>query len=231
MTQARGPSSWGPSSWGECACRVLGFATAVFRVRQVVEPSINEALAHNVQVVLTDSAAEPDARLLFESTPGLFQSLAGSGKADYEIQFPYVDRSWKLSFMRSRQNQAQGAPLVVLAFGLVASTLLGVAYSALKVIRALRRQVSNALRLGSYTLIEKLGEGGMGVVYRGSHALLRRPTAIKLLPPTKRNAHQLARFEREVRQTSRLAHPNTGRPLAHACPSDCQSTAGWQSNR
>ena len=72
-----------------------------------------------------------------------------------------------------------------------------------------RRAVIKAKQLGQYALIEKLGEGGMGVVYRGHHAMLRRPTAIKLLNVEKTTDEAVARFEREVQLTSQLNHPNT----------------------
>ncbi|HVJ90661.1 MAG TPA: serine/threonine-protein kinase [Labilithrix sp.] len=71
----------------------------------------------------------------------------------------------------------------------------------------LRLQVRKATRLGQYFLEAKIGEGGTGVVYRASHAMLRRPTAIKLLTGT--TGQSAERFEREVQLTAGLTHPNT----------------------
>ena len=73
----------------------------------------------------------------------------------------------------------------------------------------LRAQIREFGKLGQYTLEDKIGEGGMGVVYRATHAMLRRPAAIKLLSKERASESDEARFEREVQLTSRLAHPNT----------------------
>jgi CheY-like chemotaxis protein len=63
--------------------------------------------------------------------------------------------------------------------------------------------------IGAYSLDERIGTGGMGVVYRAHHAMLQRPAAVKLLQGDQITEQTIARFEREVQRTSQLNHPNT----------------------
>jgi serine/threonine-protein kinase len=83
------------------------------------------------------------------------------------------------------------------------------AYGA-EVISSLRKEVQDARQFGQYRLQERLGQGGMGEVYKAEHQLLKRPCAIKLIKPEHASDPQmLARFEREVRTTAKLTHWNT----------------------
>jgi len=89
--------------------------------------------------------------------------------------------------------------------------LLGVALAVMTsgVTYGLREAVREARRLGPYTLEERIGTGGMGEVHRAHHALLRRPVAVKLLPPEHSSGTTAERFEREAQLTALLTHPNT----------------------
>ncbi len=74
----------------------------------------------------------------------------------------------------------------------------------------LQRSAHRAKRLGNYLIEKQLGEGGMGKVYVAQHAMICRPTAVKVMSADGADGPTaLARFEREVRLSASLTHPNT----------------------
>src|SRR5579872_6475770 len=71
------------------------------------------------------------------------------------------------------------------------------------------RGKGRSLVLGNYLLLEKIGQGGMGAVYKAEHRRMKRIVAIKMLPPKMLdNAAAAARFQREVEAAAKLNHPN-----------------------
>jgi len=97
--------------------------------------------------------------------------------------------------------------------------------------------------LGAYQIVDRLGAGGMGEVYRARDRRLGREVALKVLPAAKLNRESLQRFLQEGRSASRVNHPNivaihdvgeqdgipylvmeyvVGKPLSEAIP-----PAGW----
>ncbi len=81
------------------------------------------------------------------------------------------------------------------------------AYSTLAWWR-LSRKLGSGRRIGAYKLDRELAEGGMATIHLAHHALLKRPTAVKILKRHLATDELLARFEREVRLASELDHPN-----------------------
>ena len=66
-----------------------------------------------------------------------------------------------------------------------------------------------SLVLGNYVVLDKLGQGGMGLVLKAEHRRMERLVALKVLSPkVVRTPEALQRFQREVKAAARLAHPN-----------------------
>ena len=63
--------------------------------------------------------------------------------------------------------------------------------------------------IGRYQIVEELGRGGMGIVYKGHDPILERPVAIKILSQELvQNSEAKDRFIREAQASARLNHPN-----------------------
>jgi tRNA A-37 threonylcarbamoyl transferase component Bud32 len=91
----------------------------------------------------------------------------------------------------------------------------GIAIFGSRVVYKLTRDLSKARQMGSYQLLEKIGAGGMGEVWKAKHQMLVRPAAIKFIRPEALGADNAAsrtalrRFEREAQATSGLASPHS----------------------
>jgi serine/threonine-protein kinase len=115
-------------------------------------------------------------------------------------------------------NTVPGVTLSKFFFGLIFPYLLVVvmAYVGARVIYALGKEVTRARALGAYRLVERLGDGGMGEVWRAKHHLLARPAAIKLVRPEFLGTSDAGRYrqlqerlEREAQATAMLRSPHT----------------------
>ena len=119
-----------------------------------------------------------------------------------------------------QSNFAMPAADIVASYLVPPFICAAVAIAPTRALQRLGNAVASARRLGSYELVEKLGAGGMGEVWRARHRLLARPAAIKLVRPEiidqradpsatgPRNIF-LERFEREAQATADLTSPHT----------------------
>jgi eukaryotic-like serine/threonine-protein kinase len=94
--------------------------------------------------------------------------------------------------------------------------VLIMAYAGSRVVYSLGTAVTKAREMGSYRLVERLGKGGMGEVWRAKHRMLARPAAIKLIRPEvlgakdhETRAMLLRRFEREAQATALMRSAHT----------------------
>ncbi len=94
------------------------------------------------------------------------------------------------------------------------AVVVGLAFFTARFVHQLGESVRRAREMGAYHLVERLGAGGMGEVWRADHRTLARPAAIKLVRPDLLGdptaaERVLTRFEREARATAALTSPHT----------------------
>jgi tRNA A-37 threonylcarbamoyl transferase component Bud32 len=113
-------------------------------------------------------------------------------------------------------NQPLPAAFVFLVGSLPTEMSAVIAIILSRFVYSLGTDVSKAREMGSYKLVELLGQGGMGEVWRAEHRLLARPAAIKLIQPevlgcrdSRETAIVKRRFEREAQATAMLSSPHT----------------------
>ena len=192
---------------------LFGFVSAVFRVAPLVSRAVSGSAATAGDVsglgyVLRD-LEEPGSPTLAErpKDAGTLPRRAGLELAAMPVSFADRHR-WNLDVFAlpgAFPTAKRGAIAAALA-GVVFSLVGLVIHTSVRTIIRLRRQMN---KVGPYRLVARLGRGAMGVVWEARHALLRRPTAIKLLAPGTGGERALARFEREVQLTAGLTHPST----------------------
>lgn len=108
----------------------------------------------------------------------------------------------EVAFLLDQDRASSVLPLTVIA--------AAIATFATHIINSVRREAFKARQYGQYRLMERLGRGGMGEVYKAEHVLLKRPCAIKLIKSSdEADAVAVARFEKEVKTTAKLTHWNT----------------------
>ena len=67
---------------------------------------------------------------------------------------------------------------------------------------------SEGMVLGDYRVLEKIGAGGMGIVFKAEHCRMKRVVAVKILPTNLESGDDVRRFYQEVEAAAKLQHPN-----------------------
>ncbi len=202
-----------PGSTASRRGSLYGFVSAIFRVGPLVSWAVSGSAATAGDVsglgyVLRD-LEEPGSPTLAERPKSALSLPRRAGLELASLPVSFADRHrWNLDVFAlpgAFLTAKRGAILAAIA-GIVFALLGLVIHTSLRTIIRLRRQMD---KVGPYRLTARLGRGAMGVVWEARHALLRRPTAIKLLAPGTGGERALARFEREVQLTAALTHPST----------------------
>ena len=180
------------------ALNLLAGLTEVSLTQPDVIPGFGVALVLFIPAAFIPWREKYQAALSALAVAGSILTLAVS-----YLLVPEVQAFWSGGAVRSFGEQ--------ILLSSVGSALLGAtSVFVTRTLYGLRKTAFRAQRLGNYVLHKEIGEGGMGRVYVAEHALMCRPSAVKVLKAASgADGTALARFEREVRLSSSLSHPNT----------------------
>jgi serine/threonine-protein kinase len=225
------PLNWAPGAISIAVA--LAVAWAIQRARLGPRAVIAVALVFEVVSSYGIAAAEyfqPSITLSFRG-PWIGLSWVAVWTLLFNVVVPTVPRYAVLAALAS----ITAVPVVVLLSVSVFSTEAGpgpvpillaflfpyllvvvMAYVGGRVVYDLGKEVRRAHELGSYRLVQRLGAGGMGEVWKADHRLLARPAAIKLIrssppgdPAGAESDDMRRRFEREAQLIARLRSPHT----------------------
>lgn len=183
------------------------------------------------ELLTFESAGDPILRAFFSVKPQLsgFYRFEAEGAGFIAAVAPLRDKGrpdWRIAFVAPEAtflaalHTHKKRSVISAALALVAATLLSGGFARM-IVRtkrevamareAERKARTEARELGSYRLIDKLGEGGMGEVWRAEHRLLARDAAIKLIRTEGRpiSAMEKQRFQREAQSLAALRCRNT----------------------
>lgn len=134
------------------------------------------------------------------SVPRLREVILASGLLD-ESQLTAVEADVRLAGQPAETGDSRGFDKAV-ALECVRKKLL-TKFQARELLAGRRR-----FTLGQYRVLDEIGRGGMGQVFKAEHRLMKRRVAVKVLPLSKANPQTEAAFQREIEMLGKLSHEN-----------------------
>ncbi len=194
----------------------------VLRLLEILLIAVPIIEATTVQVLETERLVSTGR---VESVPMLHATIGATVSLFIAIYGMFIPSNWRrtaiitgfaallptiVTFVQLRLTSSQliETPSLITPFLLIMTAV--VATVASHVVHAIRREAETARHYGQYELTREIGRGGMGVVFKAQHRLLKRPAAIKLIRSESAFDEQaIERFEQEVQLSATLSHWNT----------------------